>query len=168
MSGPGFADEIKSGKPIVLTATDPVIDELFGTDSLKFDHTDDRLGVLMCGALKNVYAIFAGYLQLERGSSAWLNYIKAAAAEMMEILLANGADRKTVDLACGIPDLKLTCGYPSRNYEYGDRLRVNPDYLPEKTVEGVSTIKRIRQNEIVIPSGLQILPDILKLVIDKE
>ena len=46
MSGPGFADDIKAQKKTLLTATESRIVDLFNTNSLQFDFTDDRRGVL--------------------------------------------------------------------------------------------------------------------------
>lgn len=161
LSGPGFADDIKAGKKIKLTATDERIINLFGTEYLSFDQTDDERGVLMCGALKNVYAILAGILGLKRDTDAWREFVVEVADEMRSILAYNGAEPKTVDLVCGIGDLKLTCGYPSRNYEFGDLLRGNPDYQPEKTVEGVSALKKIKRGEIILPDSLPHLEDLI-------
>ena len=151
LSGPGFADDIKAGKRTKLTATDKRVEELFTTDFLSFDATNDRRGVLMCGALKNVYAILAGMLNLQPGSKEHERYLAEVADEMRSLLSANGADAKTVDLECGVGDLRLTCAMPSRNYEFGQMLHKNPDAKPEKTVEGVSALKRIKRGEIVVP-----------------
>ena len=115
----------------------------------------------MCGALKNVYAILAGILKLERDSKEWRHFIIAASDEMEKILAINGANPKTIDLVCGVKDLELTCGYPSRNYEFGDKLRKNPNYLPEKTVEGVSALKRIKRGEIKLPDEVPYLRDLI-------
>lgn len=161
LSGPGFADDIKAGKKTKLTATDKRITRMFSTDFLSFDYTDDKRGVLMCGALKNVYAILAGILGLKRESKDWYDFIFEVSEEMRSILAYNGAEAETVDLACGVGDLKLTCGYPSRNYEFGDLLRGNPDYQPEKTVEGVSALKKIKRGEIILPDNLPHLSDLL-------
>ena len=49
LSGPGFADDIKAGKQTKLTASDKRIIELFTTDYLSFDYSDDNNGILMCG-----------------------------------------------------------------------------------------------------------------------
>ena len=163
LSGPGFADDIKAHKKTFLTSTDTRINELFRAEYIKFDSTNDKDGVLMCGALKNVYAIYAGMLGLKRESSEWNKYIKDASNEMREILSLNGASRDTVDLVCGVGDLKLTCGYPSRNYEFGDRLRLDSKYRPEKTVEGASTIRRIRRGEIEVPKDADILRKIIEI-----
>ena len=160
LSGPGFADDIKAGKHTVLTVTDKRISELFAAKYMEFELTSDRNGVLMCGALKNVYAILAGLKGLERDSKEWKEFIKTASEEMKTILALNGAEAKTVDLACGIGDLKLTCGYPSRNYEYGDLLRDNPGLEPEKTVEGLSAMRRIFRGEIDVPKDLKLFTEV--------
>lgn len=162
LSGPGFADDIKAGKQTKLTASDKRIIELFTTDYLSFDYSDDNNGILMCGALKNVYAIEAGLRNLRRETKEWHQYIDNVCAEMKSILKANEANPKTVDLVCGIGDLKLTCGYPSRNYEFGDKKRQNSRYQPEKTVEGLSALKRIMRHEIVIPETCTIMNRIIE------
>ena len=162
ISGPGFAKDIKAAKETWFTITDDRLEKLFKTDYVFFDKTKDSKGVLMCGALKNVYAIQAGLLGLERESSAWQRFIRSVLMEMREVLEFNGASGDTVDLVCGIADLELTCGYPSRNFEFGDILRKNPEFKPEKTVEGFSALKRIRRNEIMIPDEALILKNIIR------
>ena len=162
ISGPGFAVDIKAAKPTKLTATDKRIVELFETDYLSFDMTDDRCGVLMCGSLKNVYAIRAGLMALERESDSWNDFIDEVVQEMKEVLAVNDAKAETVDLVCGVGDLKLTCGYPSRNYEFGDKLRLDENYKSEKTVEGLSALARIRDGEIVVPDNAVILKQLME------
>lgn len=163
MSGPGFAEEIRQGKPTVMTMTDERVSRLFETDYLKFDYTADRRGVLLCGALKNIYAIGAGYRKLERDSVEWREYITQVVDEMKAILEVNGTEAKTVDLACGVKDLELTCGLPSRNYEYGLKLADDASYLPEKTVEGLSALARVDDGDIVVPESAVILRSIMNL-----
>lgn len=163
MSGPGFAEDIKHGKETLLTATDKRVEELFGTDYLKFDHTEDRRGVLMCGALKNVYAVMAGLLGLDRETLSWYEYVAAAAEEMRSLLARNGASKDTVELACGLGDLELTCALPSRNYEYGLKLRDDVGAETDQTVEGLTTLDRIKRGEITVPSSAQILRKMLEL-----
>ena len=157
ISGPGFADDIKAEKKTKLTVTDDRLRQMFKADYMDFDQTDDKRGVLMCGALKNVYALQAGYEALERDSLEWKKFIAEATKEMKEILVLNGARAETVDLACGIGDLELTCGLPSRNYEYGNLLKQKPGYKSEKTVEGLSTLEQIVRGKIVVPSTTPIL-----------
>lgn len=157
MSGPGFAEDIKARKKTLLTATDQRISELLETEFLKFDFTDDVNGVLECGALKNVYALGAGYKGLIAGSEEWEEYISRAVEEMRGILEFNGCEAETVELACGIDDLKLTCDFPSRNYEFGMKFHADFNYRPEGTVEGLSVLKRIERGEIDVPGTAVLL-----------
>ena len=161
LSGPGFADDIKAAKKTKLTATDDRIIELFETNYLTFDKTDDKRGVLMCGALKNVYAILAGLEGLEPNTEEHAKFLTEVSEEMKALLSANGAQPETVDLVCGKGDLKITCAYPSRNYEFGRILRKNPDAEPEKTVEGISALKRIKRGEIIVPAEAVKLKDLM-------
>lgn len=164
LSGPGFADDIKARVRTDFTVTDKRLMRLFGAPYIDFDVTSDRCGVLMCGALKNVYAILAGIKGLRRGTLLWEQYVENALDEMRGILIANGADAATVNLCCGVGDLRLTCGMPSRNYEYGAILREKPGYQPSNTVEGLSAIKRIERGEIRLPSNLSLLKEVINAV----
>lgn len=161
LSGPGYAKDIKARRVTHLTATDERIVEMFGTEYLDFDETKDRRGVLMCGALKNVYAILAGMLDLKPVTREHRRFLAAAAREMAEILVANGCEPETVELNCGKGDLKITCYHPSRNYEFGVKVR-DGFVQPENTVEGLSALKRIRRGEIVLPEGLELMGRILQ------
>lgn len=162
LSGPGFATDIKAGKKTKLTATSDLIVKLFSTDYLTFDQTTDRRGVLMCGALKNVYAILAGLLNLKPGSSQHEEFLTEVAEEMQALLLANGADPATAKLACGEGDLRLTCGEPSRNYEFGQKVRLDPKYKADNTVEGLSTLRRIKRGEIKVPGSVAKLKELME------
>ena len=83
----------------------------------------------------------------------------------MELVLeTNGADASTVELACGTGDLKLTCGMPSRNYEFGTILRDNSSYEPTNTVEGLSAIRRIKRYEITVPPRAKLLKEVINAV----
>ena len=157
LSGPGFADDIKAGKRTRLVATDQRIIKMFSTIYLTFDYTDDERGVLMCGALKNVYAVQAGLMGLIPNTEEHVGFLYAAAQEMKAILVANGAKVETVDLPCGEGDLEITCAKPSRNYEYGMKLRADANYSPEKTVEGLAALEKIKQGDIVVPEEARYL-----------
>ena len=151
ISGPGFASDIKAHRTTELTITDSRVRDYLSTDYLSFDYTTDITGVLLCGALKNVYALLAGYLNLIPHSAAWQDYIASASHEMRDILALNGASPATVDLACGLPDLKLTCNRPSRNYEFGRTLSHNSQAVPIQTVEGLTALRKIKNGAIKIP-----------------
>lgn len=162
LSGPGYAADIKKHKVTHLTTTDSQVKDLFTTDYLDFDLTPDRRGVLMCGALKNIYAILAGSLDLQPVSREHRQFLKSAALEMAAILSANDANPNTVNCYCGKDDLKLTCALPSRNYEFGQQLRQDPHATPAKTVEGYSALKRIHRGEIKVPADLPLIHRIIR------
>lgn len=164
LSGPGFADEIKAHKMTYLTVTDKVLAELFKTDYIEFDFTNDLKGVLLCGALKNVYAILAGYLGVLPGDEKYETYITEVTEEMQALLSTNGAEAETVKLYCGVDDLRLTCNVPSRNYQYGADLRKGKSWQPGVTVEGLMALKSIREGTIVVPDGAQKLKQIMEIV----
>lgn len=163
LSGPGFAADIKAGKDTHLTATDKRIVELFATDYLTFDFTTDINGALMCGALKNIYAIYAGYLNLRPGTPRHEKYLTEVAEEMKALLKANNGDPGTVDLACGKGDLRLTCDFPSRNYEFGQILAKNPKAIPEKTVEGLTALFKVKRGEIKLPESALKLKELIEI-----
>ena len=153
LSGPGFAKDIISHKKTRLTATDERVSELFTRDYLTFDITTDKQGVLLCGALKNVYAILAGFENLTPDSAAQQQFLTEVVGEMQTLLSENHASPDTVLLSCGQGELKITCAAPSRNYEFGQILRKNPSAKPEKTVEGVTALKYINRGLIEVPES---------------
>ena len=166
ISGPGYAVDIVKKKKTKLTATDSRVIELFSTNYLSFDYTDDFQGVLLSGSLKNVYAIGAGILSLEYGSPEWRKYISDAYLEFKSILKINDCDPHTADLSCGIGDLKLTCDTPSRNYQFGQDLANNKKTSTHETVEGLSTARSIHDGKLALPEDADILKNIVKRVID--
>ena len=162
ISGPGFAEDIAKHRPTKLTTTDMRVINWMSTDYLTFDITSDVDGVLMCGALKNVYAILAGMRKLVPGFPEWKDYLKIAAEEMCMILEANGASPKTVALACGVGDLAATCTPKSRNFQYGEALARGTQSVSNDTLEGVETLKRIRDGGLKIPDDAVNLKEILE------
>lgn len=162
ISGPGFAADIKNRQTTYLTMTDQRISELFKADYLHFDYTTDFHGVLLCGALKNVYAIMAGIRELNIHTDTGEGFLLNALHEMSDILQANGANPDTVKLYCGQGDLKITCGMPSRNYEFGLSINSDPTYINHKTVEGIDTLARIRAGEINLPINIPIMEELIE------
>ena len=79
----------------------------------------DTLGIILCGALKNVYAIGAGLYGESDSSAASMPYLESAISEMQQILKANRADPETLRLSCGAADLVLSCAEGSRNFRFG-------------------------------------------------
>ncbi len=158
VSGAGYASDIMEHTDTVLTATSKLAPRLLETPYLKFELTSDVDGVLLCGALKNVFAIGAGMLGLQPGTAELAQYLASVSTELAEILAANGADASTAALSCGIRDVELTCSPRSRNYQFGAGLIDNTD----ATVEGISTLKSLRENAIKIPASATIITNLIK------
>lgn len=166
LSGPGFAEDFEqSGRTICLTITDRRIRDLFGEEKFSYDKTDDISGVLLCGALKNIYAIGAGYRGLMRDSAEWEAYIREAVSEMGAVLEKNHCRSETAQLYCGEADLRLTAGPPSRNYGYGLLLRSDGRDAPAtQTTEGLSALAQIRKGGAVVPDEAAILRGLMEVI----
>lgn len=146
ISGPGFAQEILDGKPTTFTASAPFALGIFKNDQVQVELQDDPLGIMLCGTLKNIYAIGTGYHSDSENDSAI--FVQHAHAEMQKYLEDHGANPRTTELACGIGDLIATCtNKTSRNFTCGVYLREGrglPEILSElKTVEGLSALERV-------------------------
>ena len=154
LSGPTFASEIAAGLPaaIVLAGRDAetckAAQAALATVRFRIYTTDDVLGVLLGGALKNVIAIAAGVSDgLGFGSNARVALITRGLAEMTRIGVASGAHAQTFSGLSGVGDLVLTCsGDASRNRRVGLALgqgKKMPEILAEmrQVAEGVKTTK---------------------------
>jgi glycerol-3-phosphate dehydrogenase (NAD(P)+) len=154
LSGPTFAHEIARGDPaaIVLAGRDHASTKLaqdaLGTLHFRIYTTDDVIGVLVGGALKNVIAIAAGVSDgLGFGSNARVALITRGLAEITRVGLALGAHALTFAGLSGMGDLVLTCsGDASRNRRVGLALgqgRTMAEVLGElkMVAEGVKTTK---------------------------
>jgi glycerol-3-phosphate dehydrogenase (NAD(P)+) len=107
---------------------------------------DDRIGVEIAGALKNVYALACGAVDgAELGASARAALIARGYAEMARMVTAMGGSAHTLTGLAGLGDLTLTCtSVQSRNYQFGMALgdgRRTADILASgaKLAEGVAT-----------------------------
>lgn len=174
LSGGAFAADLDEKHPSVLTATSPLVEQLFGTDWLTFDETTDVTGVMLCGSLKNVYAIGSGYWGLKYGTTDFDDYINSCLDEMKVILQANGGKPETVGLSCGLRDLVITCASPtSRNYDFGAKLKKDPELgikvkkgkIHTGTIEGLGAIFAMPHTPSFIkPTNTPILDRIIALV----
>src|SRR5690606_5612458 len=82
---------------------------------------DDRIGVEIAGALKNVYALACGAIEgAGLGASARSALIARGYAEMARLVAAMGGSATTLTGLAGLGDLTLTCtSLQSRNYRFG-------------------------------------------------
>lgn len=127
LSGPSFAADVAAGRPTAVTlagddaeATSALAAALAGP-SFRPYAADDRIGVEIAGALKNVYALACGAIEgAELGASARSALIARAFAEMSRMVSAMGGSASTLTGLAGLGDLTLTCtSVQSRNYQFG-------------------------------------------------
>jgi glycerol-3-phosphate dehydrogenase (NAD(P)+) len=127
LSGPSFAADVAAGRPTAVTLagddanqTSALAAALAGP-SFRPYAADDRIGVEIAGALKNVYALAAGAIEgAGLGASARSALIARAFAEMARMVSAMGGSAATLTGLAGLGDLTLTCtSVQSRNYQFG-------------------------------------------------
>ena len=152
LSGPSFASDLAAGRPTAVTlagdeanATSAVAAALAGP-SFRPYAADDRIGVEIAGALKNVYALACGAVEgAQLGASARAALIARGFAEMTRLVTAMGGSAHTLTGLAGLGDLTLTCtSVQSRNYQFGMALgagRETPAILASGAAlaEGVAT-----------------------------
>ncbi|MBR3368412.1 hypothetical protein IKG45_01325 [Candidatus Saccharibacteria bacterium] len=168
ISGPSFSKDIKAKKTTTLTATDFFTKKLFETPWLKIEISHDKKGILLCGTLKNIFAIYSGSRNIKPATKEFRDFLIESIHEMKEILKANGCDENTAELACGFKDLALTTSSEnSRNYRLGKRLTGdNADSSAldsSETIEGLSALKSLKTSGLIIPKNLPILEETLTL-----
>lgn len=172
LSGGAFSADLIAQKPTTLTGTSPLITQLFSNSWLTIEETTDVLGVMICGALKNIYAIGAGYYHLKPGQPDFDQYIETAIVELRLVLSMNGCNVSTSLLSCGLHDLAITCASPaSRNYAFGTQLHqekfltsIKNGAIPATTAEGLSAIRAIPKSSISIPAEATVLNTIAAIV----
>jgi glycerol-3-phosphate dehydrogenase (NAD(P)+) len=154
LSGPTFASEIAAGTPaaIVLAGSDEATtraaQEALTTLHFRIYTTEDVIGVLIGGALKNVIAVGAGVSDgLGFGSNTRVALMTRGLAEITRIGVALGANPLTFMGLSGMGDLVLTCsGDASRNRRVGLALgqgKTMAQVMAEmrQVAEGVKTAK---------------------------
>jgi len=146
LSGPSFAGDVAAGRPTAVTlagddpeATLSVAAALAGP-SFRPYAADDRLGVEIAGALKNVYALACGAVEgAGLGASARSALLARGFAELSRFVVALGGSPATLTGLAGLGDLTLSCtSRESRNYRYG--MALGAGMQPEAALaEGVAT-----------------------------
>ncbi|MGY5809743.1 NAD(P)H-dependent glycerol-3-phosphate dehydrogenase [Rhizobium sp. LEGMi198b] len=127
LSGPGFATDIAKGLPtaMAIAAGDMAVAERLAQaisgPTFRLYASDDRVGVQLGGALKNVLAIACGIVEGRGiGDSARAALISRGLAEMSRFVVAKGGKAETVRGLSGLGDLVLTAtSHQSRNLRFG-------------------------------------------------
>jgi glycerol-3-phosphate dehydrogenase (NAD(P)+) len=127
LSGPGFAADIASGLPTAMVVASEelkeaiMLAETLSGRSFRLYPSEDRIGVQLGGALKNVLAIACGIVEgAGLGDSARAALISRGLAEMSRFVAAKGGSADTVRGLSGLGDLVLTAtSHQSRNLRFG-------------------------------------------------
>jgi glycerol-3-phosphate dehydrogenase (NAD(P)+) len=154
LSGPNLAREIAAGLPAVSVVASEDAElaaefaTLLGTDRFRLYTNPDLVGVELCGALKNVVALAAGFVDgLEFGDSAKAGIITRGLAEMTRLGFAAGAEPMTFAGLAGVGDLIATCMSPlSRNRRAGELMASGMTWADAAAqlngvAEGVDTVR---------------------------
>ncbi|HTM76720.1 MAG TPA: NAD(P)H-dependent glycerol-3-phosphate dehydrogenase [Devosia sp.] len=152
LSGPSFAADVAAGRPTAVTlAGDDASDTsalaaALAGPSFRPYAADDRIGVEIAGALKNIYALACGAVEgADLGASARAALLARGYAEMARMVVAMGGSATTLTGLAGLGDLTLTCtSTQSRNYQFGIALGQGRPVdaiiaAGAKLAEGVST-----------------------------
>ena len=169
ISGPSFAVDIISKMPVGLAVAGKRRETIkrsikaLENKYIKLRTSSDLIGIEACGAIKNVIAIAAGMIDgLGANDSTTAMFLTEAIHDMMNILQAFHAKRKTVTTYAGLGDLLLTCtSDKSRNYSFGKLVGTKKtpeeikEYLANTTVEGYYTLesiyKLLKDKKVYIP-----------------
>nr|WP_297458183.1 NAD(P)H-dependent glycerol-3-phosphate dehydrogenase [uncultured Halomonas sp.] len=157
LSGPNLASEVaaKQLTATVIASDDALtrarVQTALGCDYFRVYAGNDRYGVELGGALKNIYAIAAGMAAaLGMGENTRSMLMTRALAEMSRFAVALGANPMTFIGLAGVGDLIVTCSSNlSRNYRVGyalgegKRLDEAVEALGQ-VAEGVNTVSLVR------------------------
>jgi glycerol-3-phosphate dehydrogenase (NAD(P)+) len=127
LSGPNLAPEIAAGNPATATVAFPDdrvaenVQEILSSEKFRVYRSEDVIGVELGGALKNIVAIGAAFIDgAELGANAKAAYITRGLHEITRLGIAMGASPDTFAGLSGMGDLIATCNSKlSRNYRLG-------------------------------------------------
>ena len=180
LSGPNFASEILSGKPVgsvIASRFDEVIEkvqEALGGKSIRIYGNEDVCGVELAGALKNIYAICSGVIQAGGfGENAKSLMIARALSEMSRFAYYFKANPSTFLGLAGVGDLIATCNSElSRNFRIGKKI-IEGLTLEEamasigQVAEGVFTLKAVKEKADSLGIDMPLVNATYKIVYEK-
>ncbi len=151
LGGPAVANELASGQVTGLVAAShhrlsaEAVRQTLSHPQLHISLSDDTIGVGLCSALKNAYAICLGMcdgLQVSTNTKSLV--YTTALQEMANIVEAAGGLRETVYGIAGVGDLYVSGNsFHARNRTYGQKLVTSETRDVQKlgltTVEGINT-----------------------------
>lgn len=147
LSGPSHAEEVARRIPttVVVAGLDAdatrFVQDTLNSSFLRIYTNDDLVGVELGGALKNVIAVAAGFLDgLGLGDNTKAALITRGLAEMARLGRAMGGREKTFMGLTGLGDLVVTCtSVHSRNHRFGDL--VGRGVMVKEALEIVGTVE---------------------------
>jgi glycerol-3-phosphate dehydrogenase (NAD(P)+) len=157
MAGPSHAEEVARSLPTAVVAAGPGpfrenLVDIFNADHLRVYTNPDFIGVELCGALKNVFAVACGVSDgLGFGDNTKAALMTRGLNEMVRLGVAEGAQVITFLGLAGLGDLIVTCtSRHSRNRSFGEKMgfgKTMAQALSEMTMvaEGVPTTKSAKQ-----------------------
>lgn len=148
LSGPNLAGEIAQRLPSasVVAGSDPGRVEaaraVLSAPYFRVYAGEDRIGVEVAGAVKNVIAVAVGIAHgMGFGDNTKAAVLTRGLAEMMRLGVALGASPLTFSGLAGVGDLVATCASPrSRNRTFGERLGRG-----ERTVDVVASMRSVAE-----------------------
>jgi glycerol-3-phosphate dehydrogenase (NAD(P)+) len=154
LSGPNLAQEIAQEKPAAAALATSDLEIAYqlaytlSSSLFRIYPTQDRVGVALGGALKNVISIAAGIIVARNlGENARAALITRGLAEITRLGLKMGAHLETFMGLAGIGDIALSCmSSQSRNMAFGLEIGKHDLFLPKGhdnsiLTEGVFTAK---------------------------
>ncbi len=151
LSGPSFSNEVIEKKFTAVTIASSNLEiakslqNLFSNEYFRVYTLSDVIGVEICGAIKNVFAIICGMVDgAKMGSNTKNAMITRGLAEMKRLISYYGGKIDTLYGLAGIGDIMLTCNsLESRNYSYGYSYVTGDKSSASGVVEGLNTVKEI-------------------------
>ena len=177
ISGPNLAKEIAAkhlaGTVIASDNADlrQRLQDLLQCTFFRVYASNDRYGVELGGALKNIYAIAAGLsAAMDMGENTRSMLMTRSLAEMSRLAVQMGANPLTFLGLSGVGDLIVTCNSPlSRNYRIGYALgqgKSLADAIEElgEVAEGVNTLALVKQQADKLQLSMPLVDALYALV----
>ena len=177
ISGPNLAKEIAArhlaGTVIASENQDlrQRLQDLLQCSYFRVYASNDRYGVELGGALKNIYAIAAGLsAAMNMGENTRSMLMTRSLAEMSRLAVQMGANPLTFLGLSGVGDLIVTCNSPlSRNYRVGYALGQGKSLAQAieelgEVAEGVNTLSLVKQQANKLALNMPLVDALYALV----
>ncbi len=181
LSGPNFAKEMLekqiTGSVIASdsTALIETVQHILCSSTFRVYSNDDRYGVELAGALKNIYAIMVGMAEARScGHNTLAMLMTRALAEMGRFSQQLGANPMTFLGLAGVGDLILTCSSNlSRNYRLGYALGCGKSFKQAvsdigQVVEGINTLRVVKQKADEMQIYMPLVSALYALMFDQQ